>query len=90
MNTKKKTICVIDGQGGGIGSHIIKQLRSHFQEAIDIIALGTNAIAAAQMLKSRANRGAPRVSGCRALGRFWYNRRADRRGPSATVAKGEP
>ena len=53
-----KKICVIDGQGGGIGSHIIKQLRGYFQDTIEIIALGTNAIAVAQMLKSRANRGA--------------------------------
>jgi hypothetical protein len=51
-------ICVIDGQGGGIGSVIIKKLREAFQESVDIIALGTNAIATAQMLKARANRGA--------------------------------
>lgn len=58
MEVNKKAICVIDGQGGGIGSYIIKQLRGCFEETIDIVALGTNAIAAAQMLKSRANRGA--------------------------------
>jgi hypothetical protein len=58
MKNNMKKICVIDGQGGGIGSHIIKQLRSYFQDTIEIIALGTNAIAVAQMLKSRANRGA--------------------------------
>jgi hypothetical protein len=51
-------ICVIDGQGGGIGSAIIKQLRHVFDETIEIVALGTNAIATAQMLKARANRGA--------------------------------
>jgi hypothetical protein len=51
-------ICVIDGQGGGIGSVIIKKLREAFQESVEIIALGTNAIATAQMLKARANRGA--------------------------------
>jgi hypothetical protein len=51
-------ICVIDGQGGGIGSAIIKQLKEAFGESLDIIALGTNAIATAQMLKARANRGA--------------------------------
>ena len=53
-----KRICIIDGQGGGIGSVIIKQLRATYGEAIEIIALGTNAIATAQMLKARANRGA--------------------------------
>ena len=51
-------ICVIDGQGGGIGSVVIKQLKDAFGESIEIIALGTNAIATTQMLKARANRGA--------------------------------
>ncbi len=55
---KKKKVCVIDGQGGGIGSVIIKKLKEKFEENIEIIALGTNAIATSQMLKSRANRGA--------------------------------
>ena len=53
-----KTVCVIDGQGGGIGSAIIKRLNAEYGERIDIIALGTNAIATAQMLKAKANRGA--------------------------------
>ncbi len=53
-----KRICVIDGQGGGIGSAVIKKLKETFGESIEIIALGTNAIATAQMLKARANRGA--------------------------------
>jgi len=50
--------CIIDGQGGGIGATIIKKLREKFGEALDIIALGTNAIATSQMLKAKANRGA--------------------------------
>ena len=50
--------CVIDGQGGGIGSLVIKKLREAFGDSVDITALGTNAIATAQMLKARANRGA--------------------------------
>ena len=53
-----KKICVIDGQGGGIGSIIIKKLKELFEETIEIVALGTNAIATAQMLKARANCGA--------------------------------
>ena len=53
-----KKICVIDGQGGGIGSAIIKKIKETFGENIEIIALGTNAIATAQMIKARANRGA--------------------------------
>lgn len=53
-----KRICVIDGQGGGIGSAVIKKLKEVFEETVEIIALGTNAIATSQMLKARANRGA--------------------------------
>jgi hypothetical protein len=53
-----RIICVLDGQGGGIGSAIIKKLKSVFGETVEILALGTNAIATAQMLKARANRGA--------------------------------
>lgn len=51
-------ICVIDGQGGGIGSAVIKKLKDLYGETVEIIALGTNAIATAQMLKAKANRGA--------------------------------
>lgn len=58
MPFSRKKICVIDGQGGGIGSTIIKKIKEHFGESVEIVALGTNAIATAQMLKARANRGA--------------------------------
>jgi hypothetical protein len=58
MIRKRFRICVIDGQGGGIGSNIIKQLKAKYEESVEIIALGTNAIATSQMLKARANRGA--------------------------------
>ena len=53
-----KRICVIDGQGGGIGSTIIKRLKQVFEETIEILAIGTNAIATSQMLKAQANKGA--------------------------------
>jgi hypothetical protein len=56
--SSRKTVCIIDGQGGGIGSTIIKRIKVHFGESVEIIALGTNAIATAQMLKAGANRGA--------------------------------
>jgi Domain of unknown function (DUF3842) len=54
----RKKICIIDGQGGGIGSAIIKRIKDTYAESVEIIALGTNAIATAQMLKAKANRGA--------------------------------
>jgi hypothetical protein len=53
-----KRICVVDGQGGGIGATLIKYLKEAFGESVELIALGTNAIASAQMLKAGANRGA--------------------------------
>lgn len=51
-------IAVIDGQGGGIGKHITEKLRKVFGEKIEIIALATNAWAAAIMLKAGANEAA--------------------------------
>jgi hypothetical protein len=53
-----KKIGVIDGQGGGIGSAIIKKIKDLYGETVEVVALGTNAIATAQMLKAGANRGA--------------------------------
>ncbi len=53
-----KKIIVMDGQGGGIGSAVIKKLKETFGESVEIIALGANAIATSQMLRARANRGA--------------------------------
>ncbi|MCK5165226.1 MAG: DUF3842 family protein [Desulfobacula sp.] len=54
----RKRICIIDGQGGGIGSTLIKYLKEAYGESMEILALGTNAIATAQMMKAGANRGA--------------------------------
>ncbi|MFZ5596749.1 MAG: DUF3842 family protein [Bacillota bacterium] len=51
-------IAVIDGQGGGIGKHIVEKLRRDLPEEVDILALGTNALATSVMLKAGANEGA--------------------------------
>ena len=51
-------IAVIDGQGGGIGSLIVKRLKEEFSDRIEVLALGTNAAATTAMMKSRANKGA--------------------------------
>lgn len=51
-------IAVIDGQGGGIGKHITEKLRKELSDNIELIALGTNAMATTQMLKAGANEGA--------------------------------
>ncbi len=53
-----KKIAVIDGQGGGIGSLIIKRLKEELGESFEIIALGTNSSATTSMMKARANKGA--------------------------------
>ncbi|KJU81772.1 hypothetical protein MBAV_006042 [Candidatus Magnetobacterium bavaricum] len=51
-------IAVIDAQGGGIGTLVVKRLRQEFGDGIEVIALGTNAAATTAMLKSRADKGA--------------------------------
>ncbi len=51
-------IAVIDGQGGGMGKAIVEKLRAAFGNDMDILALGTNALATSLMLKAGANEGA--------------------------------
>ncbi len=51
-------VAVVDGMGGSIGQEIVSQLRSELAEQVEIMALGTNAIATGNMMKARANRGA--------------------------------
>jgi len=51
-------IAVIDGQGGGIGKAIVEKLNAAFGDSIEIIALGTNAVVTALMLKAGAHEGA--------------------------------
>lgn len=49
-------VCVIDGQGGGIGGVIVKVMRQEFDNEIEVVALGTNAVAASMMMKAGANK----------------------------------
>lgn len=51
-------ILVVDGAGGSIGQQIVARLREQLPDRIEIIVLGTNAIAASNMMKAGANRGA--------------------------------
>ncbi len=51
-------IGVVDGQGGGIGSQIIKRLRGILSAEVEIFALGTNAVATANMMRAGATKGA--------------------------------
>ena len=47
-------VCVIDGRGGGLGSRLVAGLRSELGQAHDIVALGTNSVAAAAMHQAGA------------------------------------
>ncbi len=51
-------IAVIDGQGGGIGRTLVEKLRQKYGTSVKIIALGTNSLATAAMLKAGADEGA--------------------------------
>ena len=53
----KLLILVIDGQGGGLGKQLIEGIRKSALD-VDIIAVGTNSIASATMLKAGANHSA--------------------------------
>lgn len=50
-------VLIIDGQGGHIGRLIIERLRPALPEA-ELIAVGTNSIATAAMMKAGADAGA--------------------------------
>ena len=52
------TIIVLDGQGGGIGRAIITALLPKLPEGVQLLCVGTNAMATAAMLKAGAQRGA--------------------------------
>ena len=66
-----KKILVIDGQGGQLGSQIVKALIAKFP-GITVTAIGTNATATSAMLKSGAASGAtgenPVIVACRKAG----------------------
>lgn len=50
-------ILVIDGQGGMLGSQLVKEISVNFPD-VSITAVGTNAVATASMLKAGASVGA--------------------------------
>lgn len=50
-------ILVIDGQGGKLGAQLIREIAARFPEA-SIMAVGTNSIAAAAMIKAGATAAA--------------------------------
>lgn len=50
-------IAVVDGQGGGIGKAVVERLRVAIPD-VEILALGTNAVATGQMMRAGAHEGA--------------------------------
>ena len=54
----KQRVVIIDGMGGGIGIQLISKIRELHDEELEIIALGTNAVATERMIKAGAHRGA--------------------------------
>ena len=50
-------IVIIDGQGGSMGRAIVEQLKKRLPKQ-ELVAIGTNSIATAAMLKAGADRGA--------------------------------
>lgn len=51
-------IAVIDGMGGGLGVQLVTQLKNQLLSTVEIMALGTNALATNSMVKAGAHRGA--------------------------------
>lgn len=51
-------IAVVDGQGGGIGKAIIESIKKNIKQDVQVIALGTNALATSNMMKAGADQGA--------------------------------
>lgn len=56
----RKRICVVDGYGGGIGATLIRYIKEAYGDSLELLALGTNAIATSQMMKAGADRGGNR------------------------------
>ncbi|MDR3333604.1 MAG: DUF3842 family protein [Treponema sp.] len=54
----KQSVVIIDGMGGGIGVQLISKLKELPDTDLEIIALGTNAVATERMVKAGAHRGA--------------------------------
>lgn len=53
-----RTILILDGQGGGVGSQLVKLLRPRLGEDCRLLCVGTNVAATAAMLKAGAAQGA--------------------------------
>ena len=57
MRVNSMNILVIDAQGGGIGKQLVARIKKEYPSE-NIIAVGTNSIATAAMIKAGADQGA--------------------------------
>lgn len=53
-----RTVLVLDGQGGGVGSQLVKLLKPRLPEDCRLLCVGTNVMATSAMLKAGASQGA--------------------------------
>ena len=53
-----RTVLVLDGQGGGVGSQLVKLLRPRLPEDCRLLCVGTNVAATGAMLRAGAAQGA--------------------------------
>lgn len=53
-----RTVLILDGQGGGVGSQLVKLLKPRLTEDCRLLCVGTNVAATAAMLKAGAAQGA--------------------------------
>src|SRR6056297_4267899 len=51
-------VAVIEGLGGGLGAQIVGKIHQNLTKNINILALGTNAVATSKMLEKGADEGA--------------------------------
>ena len=54
----KRTVLILDGQGGGVGSQLVKLLKPRLPEDCRLLCVGTNVAATSAMLKAGASQGA--------------------------------
>ena len=53
-----RTILILDGQGGGVGSQLVKLLKPRLGEDCRLLCVGTNVAATTAMLRAGAPQGA--------------------------------
>ena len=56
--SRVRTVLILDGQGGGVGSQLVKLLRPRLPADCRLLCVGTNVMATSAMLKAGAPQGA--------------------------------